>query len=265
LITVKRILSHLRRAVDTYKMIGVGDKIAVGVSAGKDSLTLLYGLSQLRLFYPNRFDMIAVTIDCGFGDMDLTEVKSLCEKLDVEYHVIPVNIKQIVFDIRKEKNPCSLCSKLRHGALNKAAKNLGCNKVALAHHLDDSAETFMLNLIYESRIGTFSPVTYLDRSDLTLIRPLIYVPEKEIKSFTKNLNLPVVKNSCPVDKKTRREEVKILLRDLSKKYRNFKYNIFSAIEKAEIDGYVNPEDVKKELEERKKEKKVKRTEIDPAL
>ena len=245
MITTKRILSHLRRAVDTYKMIDDGDKIAVGVSAGKDSLTLLYGLSQLRLFYPKKFDIIAVTIDCGFDNIDFTEVKILCEKLNVEYHIIPVNIKQIVFDIRKEKNPCSLCSKLRHGALNKAAKNLGCNKVALAHHLDDSVETFMLNLIYESRIGSFSPVTYLDRSDLTLIRPLIFAPEKEIKSFTKSQNLPVVKNSCPADKKTRREEVKILLGDLSRKYRNFKYNIFSAIEKAEIDGYVNPENVKK--------------------
>ena len=226
-------------------MINDGDKIAVGVSGGKDSLTLLYGLSQLKLFYPNKFEIIAVTIDCGFDNIDLTEIKSLCEKLNVEYYIIPVNIKQIVFDIRKEKNPCSLCSKLRHGALNKAAKNLGCNKVALAHHLDDSAETFMLNLIYESRIGSFSPVTYLDRSDLILIRPLIYTPEHEIKSFVKGQNLPVVKNSCPADKYTKREEVKILLKDLSKKYRNFKYNIFSAIEKSEIDGYVNPENVKR--------------------
>ena len=225
-------------------MIDDGDKIAVGVSAGKDSLTLLYGLAKLKEFYPKKFDITAITIDCGFDNIDFAGVKSFCEELNIEYHIIPVNIKQIVFDIRKEKNPCSLCSKLRHGALNKAAKNLGCNKVALAHHLDDSVETFMLNLIYESRISTFSPVTYLDRSDLTLIRPLIYAPEKEIKSFVKNQNLPVVKNSCPADKKTKREDVKILLGDLSKKYRNFKYNIFSAIEKAEIDGYVNPENVK---------------------
>ena len=222
-------------------MIDENDKIAVGVSAGKDSLTLLCGLAKLRMFYPKKFDIIAVTIDSGFDGFDLTEVKSLCDELNVEYHIIPANIKQIVFDIRKEKNPCALCSKLMHGALNKAAKDLGCNKVALAHHLDDSVETFMLNLIYESRIGTFSPVTYLDRSGLTLIRPLIYAPEKEIKSFVKNLNLPVVKNSCPADKRTKREDVKLLLGDLSGKYRNFKYNIFSAIEKSEIDGYVNPE------------------------
>jgi tRNA(Ile)-lysidine synthetase-like protein len=238
-------------------MIKDGDKIAVGVSGGKDSLTLLYGLSQLKLFYPEKFELTAITIDCGFDNfdnIDFAEVKSLCEKLNVEYHIIPVNIKQVVFDIRKEKNPCSLCSKLRHGALNKAAKNLGCNKVALAHHLDDSVETFMLNLIYGSKISTFSPVTYLDRSDLTLIRPLIYVPEKEIKSFAKNINLPVVKNSCPIDKKTKREEVKILLGDLSKKYRNFKYNIFSAIEKSEIDGYINPENIERAREKSPKHK-----------
>ena len=247
-ISVKRILSHLRRAVETYKMIDDGDKIAIGVSGGKDSLTLLYGLSRLKSFYPKKFDIIAITIDCGFDNMNLTEIENLCEQLGVEYHIIPVNIKQIVFDIRKDKNPCSLCSNLRHGALNKTAKNLGCNKVALAHNLDDSVETFMLNLIYESRIGSFSPVTYLDRSDITMIRPLIYAPEKEIKSFVKGQNLSVVKNSCPADKKTKREDVKILLGDMSRKYRNFKYNIFSAIEKAEIDGYVNPENFKREKE-----------------
>jgi len=246
LITVKRILSHLRRAADTYKMIDEGDKIAVGVSGGKDSLTLLYGLARLRLFYPKKFEIAAITIDCGFDGADFTGIKNLCEEINVEYHIIPSNIKQVVFDLRKEKNPCALCSNLRLGALNKAAKNHGCNKVALAHHLDDSVETFMLNLIYEGRLGTFSPVTYLDRSELTLIRPLIYAPEKEVRAFTKNQNLPVVTSTCPVDKKTKREDVKILLGDLTKKYRNFKYNIFDAIEKAEIDGYVNPENVKNE-------------------
>ena len=245
MITLQRILSHLRRAVDTYKMIDDNDKIAVGVSAGKDSLTLLCGLARLKSFYPKKFDITAITIDSGFDNFDLTDVKKLCEELNVEYHIIPANIKQIVFDIRKEKNPCSLCSKMMHGALNKAAKNIGCNKVALAHHLDDSVETFMLNLIYESRISSFSPVTYLDRMDLTVIRPLIYAPEKEIRSFAKNQSLPVVKSSCPIDKKTKREDVKILLNDLSKKYKNFKYNIFSAIEKSEIDGYINPENINK--------------------
>ena len=244
MVTVQRILSHLRRAADTYKMISGGDKIAVGVSGGKDSLTLLAGLARLRLFYPEKFDIIAVTVDGGFGNFDLTEIKKLCGGLGVEYHIIAANIKQIVFDIRKEKNPCSLCSKMMHGALNKAAKNLGCNKVALAHHLDDSAETFMMNLIYESRIGSFSPVTYLDRMDLTLIRPLIYAPEKEIRSFAKGHGLPVAESPCPVDKQTKREDAKILLGELSRKYKNFKYNIFSAMEKAEIDGYIDPEKIK---------------------
>ena len=254
MITVKRILSYLRRAVDIYGMIDDGDKIAVGVSAGKDSLTLLYGLSQLRLFYPHKFEIIAVTIDCGFDGADFTDIKNLCEKINVDYYVIPTNIKKIIFDIRHEKNPCSLCSKLRHGALNKAAKKLSCNKVALGHHLDDSVETFMLNLIYESRISSFSPVTYLDRSGLTLIRPLIYAPEKDIKSFAANQNLPVIKNTCPAAQKTKREDVKILLGDLSRKYKNLKYNIFSAIEKSEIDDYINPDNVKREREKSPKHK-----------
>ena len=240
MVTTQRILSYMRRAADMYKMIDDGDKIAVGVSAGKDSLTLLYGLSRLRVFYPKKFGLTAITIDCGFDDADFTAIIKLCAELNVEYHIIPSNIKEVVFDIRREKNPCALCSKMRHGALNEAAKKLGCNKVALGHHLDDSVETFMLNIIYESRLGTFSPVTYLDRTDLTLIRPLIYVPEKDIKSFASGQKLPVIKSACPIDKKTKREEVKILLRDLSKKYKNLQLNIFNAIEKSEIDGYINP-------------------------
>ena len=240
MITAKRILSHLRRAVDTYGMVGEGDKIAVGLSAGKDSLTLLYGLAKLKEFYPKRFELVAVTVDCGFDNVDFAGVEKFCRDLGVDYHIARSNIKKVVFDLRGEKSPCALCSKLRHGALNKAAKAFGCNKVALAHHLDDSAETFMLNLIYESRLGSFSPVTYLDRSGLVLIRPLVYAPEKEIRSFAKTQNLPVVKNPCPADKNTKREEVKALLSELSKKYRNFKYRIFAAIEKAEIDGYLDP-------------------------
>ena len=237
MINVRRILSYLRRAIDDYEMIQDGDKIAVGVSAGKDSLTLLYGLSQLRRFYPKKFELCAISIDCGFDNMDFSQIKTLCKDLEVEYKIIPTNIKEVVFDIRKEKSPCSLCSRLMHGALNDEAKKTGCNKVALGHHLDDSVETFMLNLIYEGRIGTFSPVTYLDRTDLTLIRPLIYTPEKEIKNFAKKADLPVIESTCPADKKTKREDVKILLADLSKKYKNIKYSIFGAIRLKEIDGY----------------------------
>jgi len=237
MINARRILSYVRRAVDDYEMIENGDKIAVGVSAGKDSLTLLCGLAQLRRFYPKKFELSAITVDCGFDNMDFSRITELCEDLGVEYRIIPTNIKQVVFDIRNEKNPCSLCSKLRHGALNDEAKKTGCNKVALGHHLDDTVETFMLNLIYEGRIGTFSPVTYLDRTDLTLIRPLIYAPEKEVRNFANKSNLPVIISPCPVDKKTKREDVKQLLADLSKKYKNIKYNIFGAIRLKEIDGY----------------------------
>lgn len=243
MINARRILSYIRRAVDDYAMISEGDKIAVGVSAGKDSLTLLCGLAQMRRFYPKKFDITAITIDCGFeadgGKTDFSRISKLCDELDVEYMIIQSNIKQIVFDIRNEKNPCSLCSKLRHGALNNEAKKIGCNKVALGHHLDDSVETFMLNLIYEGRIGSFAPVTYLDRTDLTLIRPLIYAPEKEVRSFANKADLPVIINSCPADKKTKREDIKLLLGSLSKKYKNIKYNIFGAMQRKEIDGYKN--------------------------
>lgn len=239
MVNARRILSYIRRAADDYGMIKEGDKIAVGVSAGKDSLTLLYGLACLRRFYPARFELAAVTIDCGFGENDFGAVRTLCDELGVEYHVVRSDIKSVVFDIRREKNPCSLCSKLRHGALNEAALRLGCNKVALGHHLDDSVETFMLNLIYEGRIGTFSPVTYLDRTNLHLIRPLIYMPEREVRNFAAKAALPVIKNECPADKKTKREDVKVLLGDLSKKYKGIKQRIFGAIQRREIDGYIN--------------------------
>jgi len=235
-------------------MIDEGDKIAVGVSGGKDSLTLLYGLAKLCDFYPKKYELFAVTIDCGFDNMDFSKITKFCEGLGVAHHVVFANIRQVVFELRKEKNPCSLCSKLRHGALNRVAKGLGCNKVALAHHLDDSAETFVLNLIYESRLGSFSPVTYLNRSELTLIRPLIYAPEKEIRSFAKGQELPVAKNTCPADKNTKREEVKALLFELSKRYKNFKYHVFAALEKSGLDGYINPDEHKKR-EERQKSKK----------
>jgi len=244
MITPKRILSHLRRAVENYAMIEVGDKIAVGLSGGKDSLTLLYGLSKLKGFYPKAFEIVAITIDCGFDNTDFAGAAGFCRELGVEHHVVGSNIRQVVFELRGEKNPCALCSKLRHGALNRAAKALGCNKVALAHHLDDSVETFMLNLIYESRLGSFSPVTQLDKSGLVLIRPLVYAPEKEIRSFAKSQNLPVLKNTCPADKHTKREEVKALLGELSKKYKDFKHHIFAAVEKAEISGYMNPKKTK---------------------
>ena len=234
---LKRILSYTRRAVDDYSMIDDGDKIAVGVSAGKDSLALLCALSQLRRFYPKKFELIAITVDMGFEGMDLTPIKKFCEELDVEYHVVPTQISKIIFDVRKESNPCSLCAKMRRGALHTAAKELGCNKVALGHHFDDVVETFMLNLFYEGRLGCFQPVTYLSRIDLHVIRPLIYMPEKDVRYFANKVELPVISSPCPADKNTERENMKQLLASIEKENKGLRYRIFGAIQRGEIDGF----------------------------
>ena len=195
---LKRILSYTRRAVDDYQMIEEGDRIAVGVSAGKDSLALLYALAEMRRFYPKKYELIAITVDMGFPNTSFDGIKALCEKLDVKYHIAPTQIYQIIFEERKEKSPCSLCAKMRRGVLYNTAKELGCNKVALGHHFDDAIETFMLNLFFEGRIGCFSPVTYLSRIDLTMIRPLLYAAEKSVRQFAEKAELPVVKSTCPL-------------------------------------------------------------------
>ena len=235
---MKRILSYTRRGVDDYSMIEEGDKIAVGVSAGKDSLTLLCAMAQLRRFYPKKFELIAITIDMGFeGGMDFEPIKKLCEELDVPYHIVPTEIYKIIFEVRKESSPCSLCAKMRRGSLHAAAVELGCNKVALGHHNDDALDTFMLSLVYEGRVNCFSPVTYLDRKDITLIRPLIYAPEKDIKYFVRHNDLPVSPSLCPEDKHTEREEINELVTSLDKKYKGFKHRAFGAIQKSHIDGY----------------------------
>ena len=235
--STKLLLSYTRRAVDDYEMIAEGDKIAVGVSAGKDSLALLVALAQLRRFYPQKFSLIAITVDMGFDGMDFTPIKKFCEELDVEYHVVPTQISQIIFDVRKEKNPCSLCAKMRRGALHTAAKELGCNKVALGHHFDDVVETFMLNLFYEGRLGCFQPVTYLSRIDLHVIRPLIYMPEKDVRYFAGKVELPVIESSCPADKNTERERMKELLHNLERENKGLRYRIFGAMQRANIDGF----------------------------
>ena len=249
----KHLLSYTRRAVDDYGMIRAGDKIAVGVSAGKDSLTLLHAMAGLHRFYPQPFDLIAITVDMGFGgieanrDRPLPEgdpyagIRALCEKLDVPYHVVPSEIAKIIFDVRKEPNPCSLCAKLRRGALNNAAKDLGCTTVALGHHFDDAVETFMLNLFFEGRIGCFSPVTYLSRVDLRVIRPLLYCPEKEIRAFAAATELPVVKSACPADENTERESMKRLLASLERENRGLRHRIFGAMQRGEIDGFHLPD------------------------
>ena len=234
---MKRILSYTRRAIDEYNMIEEGDKIAVGVSAGKDSLALLCAMAGLRRFYPKKFELIAITIDMGFEGVDFSAVKELCDELDVPYHIIPTDISKVVFDIRKEARPCSLCAKLRRGALHNAAKSLGCTSVALGHHFDDVVETFMLNLFFEGRIGCFSPVTNLSRVGIKLIRPMIYMPEKDVRDFAKKNELPVVESPCPADKNTQREEMKQLLHTLEKQNHGLKYRIFGAIARGEIDGF----------------------------
>lgn len=234
---LKRILSYTRRAVDDYNMIEEGDKIAVGVSAGKDSLALLYALAEMRRFYPKKFELIAITVDMGFPGMSLDPVRDFCERINVEFHVAKTQIYQIIFEERKEKSPCSLCAKMRRGVLYNTAKELGCNKVALGHHFDDAIETFMLNLFFEGRIGCFSPVTYLSRIDITMIRPLLYASEKSVRQLADAAELPVVKSKCPADGNTEREEMKKLLHDLDIKHKGLRYRIFGAMQRGEIDGF----------------------------
>jgi tRNA(Ile)-lysidine synthase TilS/MesJ len=234
---MKRILSYTRRAVDDYEMIHEGDRIAVGISAGKDSLTLLHALAGLRRFYPKKFELVAITVDMGFEGMDFTPIRELCEKLDVTYIIAKTEISRIIFDVRKEKNPCSLCAKMRRGALHNAAKEAGCNVVALGHHFDDVVETFMLNLFYEGRIGCFQPVTYLSRKDITVIRPMIYMPEKDIRYFANRVSLPVVKSTCPADGNTERESMKQLLHTLERENKGLRYRIFGALQRGNIDGF----------------------------
>lgn len=234
---IKRVLSYVRRGVDDYNMIEEGDRIAVGVSAGKDSLTLLCAMADLRRFYPKKFELCAVTVDMGFDGADFSAIKALCNELGVEYHIVPTQISKVIFDVRKEKNPCSLCAKMRRGALYGYAREIGFNKVALGHHFDDVVETFMLNLFYEGRLGCFQPVTYLSNTGITLIRPMIYMPEKDVRYFASKSYLPVVKSPCPADGNTEREEMKKLLATLERENKGLRYRIFGAIQRGEIDGF----------------------------
>lgn len=234
---LQRLLGFTRKAIDDYNMIDDGDRIAVGVSGGKDSLTLLYALSHLRRFYPKKFDIEAITVNMGLKGMDFSPVENLCRELGVNYTVIDTRIGDILFTYRKEKSPCSLCAKLRKGAFNKKAKELGCNKKAYAHHFDDVIETMMLSLIYEGRFYCFSPVTYLDRSDITLIRPLIYVKEADIKGFRNAYNLPVVNNLCPVNGYTKRHYVKELIKSIQSETPELKKRLFHAIQTSNIPGW----------------------------
>lgn len=227
--TTQKMLSYLRKGITEYKMISDGDKIAVGVSGGKDSLTLLKLLAAYRKFSPERFDLIAITVDLGFNGVpgDFGKIKTLCDELEVKYVVERTEIGQIVFDERKEKSPCSLCSKMRKGALYEAAIREGCNKVALGHHGDDLIETFMLSLFYEGRLSTFAPKSYLDRTGLTMIRPMIFIKECDVSSYA--ADLPVYKSCCPANDTTKREFVTNLIKSVAKDVPDIRKMIFTAL------------------------------------
>ena len=228
---IKRILSFTRRAVDDNDMIEDGDRIAVGISGGKDSLTLLYALSELRRFYPKKFELVAITVDMGFSTpVDFSEVEKLCGELGVPYSIVKTKIADVVFNIRKEKNPCSMCAKMRRGALNQAILEKGFNKLALGHHYDDAVETFLMSLIFEGRISCFQPVTNLDRTGIIQIRPMLYIHERTVDNFAVRQNLPVLENRCPVDKTTKRAEIKELIYTLSQTYPDLKERIFGAMQ-----------------------------------
>ena len=234
---LQQVLSYVRKAVDDYHMIEENDKIAIGISGGKDSLTLLYALAHLSRFYPNPFSLHAITIDLGFGNVDFSKIQELCQKLDVEYTILKTDIAHIIFEERKESNPCSLCAKMRKGALNDAMKEIGCNKIAYAHHKDDIVETMMMSLIYEGRFHTFSPVTYLDRTGLTVIRPLMYMHEADVIGFVNKYDVPVVKSPCPADGFTKREYVKELIQSINLETPGVKNRMFTAIENGNMKGW----------------------------
>ena len=234
---MQKLLSQVRKCIRDYQMLSPGDRVAVGVSGGKDSLALLRLLAELRDHSAVPFELLAVTLDMGYEEMDFSPIADLCARLQVPYTLRRTQIREIVFDIRKEENPCALCAKLRRGILNETAVELGANKVALGHHYDDTVETFALSLIYEGRISCFLPVTYLDRTGLTLIRPMLYLHEKTIRNFAERENLPVVHNPCPADKNTKREDVKALLYELEGRYPGLKDNIFGGLQRSPLPGW----------------------------
>jgi len=228
---MQKILSHMRKAIEEYKMIEEGDKIAVCLSGGKDSITMLHALKSLQRFYPKKFELIAISINPGFEFFNTEFLQKICDDLEIPLFIESSNAKEIVFDIRKEKNPCSLCANLRRGVINSVAIREGCNKISLGHNQDDVLETFLLNLLYTGNIGTFSPISYMDRSKITLIRPLIYTPEKEIRRFIRKNNLEVMPVVCPMDGTSKREDMKQMLFDLTKTIPMVRANLFGAIQR----------------------------------
>lgn len=234
---LQRLYSYTRKAIEQYNMIEQGDKIAIGVSGGKDSLTLLHALAGIKKFYPKSFDVEAVSVNLGFENQNFESICEFCDSLEIQLHIVDTQISKIVFDKRNEKNPCALCAKLRKGALNEYALSIGCNKVAYGHHKDDIIETMLLSLIYEGRFYSFPPVTYLEKTGITVIRPMMFVSEAEIKGFTNLYNLPIAKNPCPADGHTRREYVKELLKKLNTDNPGVKERMFGAILNGNIEDW----------------------------
>ena len=228
---MQKILSNFRKAIEEYKMIDEGDKIGICLSGGKDSITMLYAFKALQRFYPKHFDIVAISINPGFEFFDTQFLQKICDDLDIPLFIDDSHAKEIVFDIRKEKNPCSLCANLRRGIINSIAIKEGCNKIALGHNQDDVLETFLLNLLYTGNIGTFAPKSFMDRTKITLIRPLIYTPEKDIKRFIKKNNISVMPKVCPMDGKSKREDMKQLIYTLSKNIAMVRANLFGAIQR----------------------------------
>lgn len=234
---MQRIIGPMRKAIEHYAMIEEGDKIAVGLSGGKDSITLLKGLKTIQRFYPKKFDLIAISINPGFDSFDAAFLEKTCEEIGVPLFIEKTDIKEIVFDIRKEKNPCSLCANLRRGVLNSTANREHCNKLALGHNEDDVLETFFLNLLYAGNLSTFAPISYMDRSGITLIRPMVYLSEKEIRAFVKRSQIQVMPKCCPMDGKSKREDFKLLLKDLTLRIPSLRANLMGAIKRSHINGW----------------------------
>ena len=234
---MQKILSLTRKCVQEYEMIEEGDKIAVGVSGGKDSVLLLHALAGLSKFYPKHFSLVAISIDMGMPGVDFSPVTEACRALGVPHKLVSSRLREIIFDIRKEKNPCALCAKMRRGMLHDAAREAGCGKVALGHHFDDAVETFMLSQVFEGRISCFQPVTYLDRTQLTQIRPLLYVHESMVRSAVARLGMPVVHNPCPANGNTKRQEIKELLAEMNTRYPGYREKLFSAMQRLPLPGW----------------------------
>jgi len=234
---LEKITGHVRRCIDDYNMIEPGEAVAVGVSGGKDSMVLLCALASLRKYHPGKFSLHAVTLDMGVEGMDFSPVEELCEELDVPFTRKFSDIARVIFEDRKEKNPCSLCATMRRAVLCNMIKELGINKIALAHHYDDAVETFLLSLLYEGRIHCFQPVTYLDRMDITQIRPMLYVEEKAIRKFETAMGLKIVKNPCPMNGVSKREDIKLLIKTLSAEYPDIRTKLFGAMKRLPLKGW----------------------------